>query len=365
MKKVITSESVNVGHPDKTCDVIADCFLDEALRYDPNSQMAVECAIKNNKLFIYGEATTKAKINYNKIAKKVLNYVGYNADEFKIIKEISIQSPDINSAVVKKEVTANDQGIMFGYACSETPELLPLGYVIANKLMEEYERFRLTHKNYFADAKSQVSVEYDNNTPTKITTVLLSVAHSDSLSLTKVRADITKNVVNKVLMEYSAYVKSDICLLINAGGKFTLWGSYADSGCVGRKIVVDSYGGVARVGGGCFSSKNATKVDRSAAYYLRYVAKSLVSAGLVEKCELSISYGFGLTEPISFNIETFGTEKVDIKKLYQIVNNNFNFKPSNIIAELDLLKPIYAATACYGHFGKNSYAWEQVKQLKI
>ena len=365
MKKIITSESVNVGHPDKTCDVIADCFLDAALAQDANSQMAVECAIKNNKLFIYGEATTKAKINYNGIAKKILKYVGYDASKFKIVKEISCQSPDINSAAVKKKVTANDQGIMFGYACNETEECLPLGYVIANKLMEQYEKFRLTNKNYFADAKSQVSVEYVNNVPKKITTVLLSVSHSDSVSVTKVRTDIKKYVVDKVLIKYNAYVDSSICLLINAGGKFTIWGSFADSGCVGRKIVVDSYGGVARVGGGCFSSKNATKVDRSAAYYLRYVAKSLVSAGLVDRCELNISYGFGLSQPISFNIETFGTEKVGLEKLYKIVNNNFNFLPSNIIKELDLLKPIYAKTACYGHFGKPDYAWEQVKKLKI
>lgn len=365
MKQIITSESVNVGHPDKTCDVIADCFLDEALRQDPLSQMAVECAIKNNKLFVYGEATTKAKINYSQIAKKVLSYVGYNASEFKIVKEISIQSPDINSAVAKREVTAGDQGIMFGYATNETEECLPLGFVIANKLMEEYEKFRLTHTKFFSDAKSQVSVEYDEFVPNKIKTVLLSVSHSNDLSVLKVRSEIQKNVVNKVLAKYVKYVDSNICILINAGGKFTVWGSFADSGCVGRKIVVDSYGGVAHVGGGCFSSKNATKVDRSAAYYLRYVAKNLVKAGLADRCELAISYGFGLREPISFNIETFGTEKVELKKIYEIVNVNFNFLPGNIIKELDLLKPVYAATACYGHFGNSDYSWEKTKQLKI
>ena len=365
MKTIKTYESVNVGHPDKTCDVIADCFLDAALAQDPFSQMAVECAIKNNKLFVYGEATTKAKINYNQIAKKVLNYVGYDASKFKIIKEVSQQSPDINSAVVKSEVTANDQGIMFGYATNETEQCLPLGYVIATQLMRQYEKFRLTNSNFFSDAKSQVSVEYNNDVAYKIVTVLISVAHSDSISLNKVRELIKTNVIDVVLSDYKKYVKSDICLLINAGGKFTVWGSNADSGCVGRKIVVDTYGGEAHVGGGCFSSKNATKVDRSAAYYLRYVAKSLVKANLVTKCELSISYGFGLTEPISFNIETFGTEKVELKKLYKIVNNNFNFKPNNIIKELDLLKPIYSLTACYGHFGNDNFSWEKVKKLKF
>ncbi len=366
MKKIITSESVNIGHPDKTCDIIADCFLDEALSQDKFSQMAVECAIKSDKLFVYGEATTNAKIDYDNIAKKVLSYIGYNADQFKIIKEISEQSPDINSAVVKDEFTANDQGIMFGYATNETEEYLPLSLVVANKLMEQYENFRLkTNNMFFADAKSQVSVEYEGNKPVNINTVLISVSHSNNVSVEQVRNQILNNVVNPILMQYSTYVNSNIKLLINAGGKFTVWGSFADSGCVGRKIVVDSYGGVAKVGGGCFSSKNATKVDRSAAYYLRYVAKNLVYNNLCDRCELSISYGFGLTEPISFNIETFGTEKVDLDKIYEVVDKNFNFKPSSIIKELDLLKPIYKNTACYGHFGKDGFSWEKVKKLKV
>lgn len=364
MIKIITSESVNVGHPDKTCDLIADCFLDEALTQDAFSQMAVECAIKNDKLFVYGEATTKAKINYEKIATQVLHYVGYK-NKFTIIKEISEQSKDIFNAVNKKEFTANDQGIIFGYATNETPECLPLGFVVANKIMKQYENFRKTTKHYFSDAKCQVSVAYENNVPAFFHTIIISVSHSEELELAVLRKQIEKQVINPVLNNYKSYVSKNTRTLINAGGKFTIWGSFGDSGCVGRKIVVDSYGGVARVGGGCFSSKNATKVDRSAAYYLRYVAKNLVMHNLVNQVELSISYGFGLTEPISFNIETFGSEKVELKKLYEIVKNNFNFTPNNIIKELNLLAPIYKQTACYGHFGYDNYAWEKIKPLKI
>ncbi len=360
--KIITSESVNVGHPDKTCDVIADSFLDEALRQDPYSQMAVECAIKNNKLFVYGEATTKANIDYEGIAKGVLSYIGYNAMDFEIIKEISCQSPDINSAVVKEEVTANDQGIIYGYACSETEELMPLPITIASKLMQQYENFRLTNKLFYADAKSQVSVEYDDNdNPVRIHTILLSVSHSDSLELDELREIIKREVVNPILGEFSKYANNPQ-LFINAGGKFTVWGSYGDSGCVGRKIVVDTYGGVGHVGGGCFSSKNSTKVDRSSAYYLRYVAKNLVANGFAKTVEIQISYGFGLTEPISLNINTFGTETVDLNTIYKVVNENFNFKPQSIINELDLNKPIYAKTACYGHFGRE-FNWEKIKKL--
>ena len=362
--KILTSESVNIGHPDKTCDVIADCFLDAALKEDENSQMAVECAIKNNKLFIYGEATTKAKINYDEIAKKVLKYVGYDAENFEIIKELSHQSPDINSAVVKNtEIAANDQGIIFGYACSETENYMPKPFEIANKLMMEYENFRLKNKNFFADAKSQVSVEYENDKPVRVNTILLSVSHSEKLTLIDVRNQILTNVVKPVLKQFNAE-NDNPKILINAGGKFTVWGSFADSGCVGRKIVVDSYGGFSHVGGGCFSSKNASKVDRSAAYYLRYVAKNLVANNLAEKVELQISYGFGLTEPISFNIETFGTEKVELSKIYEIVKNNFNFKPQKMMQELKLNKPVFAKTACYGHFGRD-FEWEKIKKLNI
>lgn len=360
MKKIITSESVNIGHPDKTCDVIADAFLDEALKQDKYSQMAVECAIKNDKLFIYGEATTNAHIDYENIAKNVLKDIGYT-NQFKIFQEISEQSPDINQAVIKEELCANDQGLVYGYASDETQEFMPLPILIAHKLMMVYDNFRRKTNSFFADAKSQVSIVYDNETPIEIDTILISVSHIESLSNQEIKTIIQKEVVDNVLNNYHNLVTKNTKFIINPSGKFTIWGSFGDSGCVGRKIVVDTYGGVGRVGGGCFSSKNATKVDRSGAYYARYVAKNIVAHGLAKKCEIQLSYGIGLASPISIYIETFNTNKVPLNKIYEYVNTNFNFTLSNIIKELDLLKPIYKQTACYGHFGRNEFPWEKIK----
>lgn len=361
MKKIITSESVNIGHPDKTCDTIADAILDKALESDKNSQMAVECAIKNDKLFIYGEATTKAEIDYDQVARDVLKEIGYQ-NEFEIIKEISIQSPDIAQAVVANdELKANDQGMVYGYATNETPEFMPLPIMIAHKLMKKYDEYRRTTNCYFADAKSQVSVEYDDEIPVAIKTVLVSVSHSEMLENSQIYADIKSNVVDEVLKEYENFDQSNLEILINTSGKFTIWGSFGDSGCVGRKIIVDTYGGVGRVGGGCFSSKNATKVDRSACYYARFVAKNIVAHNLADKCEIQASYAIGLAEPISLYIETFGTNKVPVSEIADYVKKNFSFRLSNIISELDLLRPIYKQTACYGHFGRNEFPWEQIK----
>lgn len=359
MKKIITSESVNIGHPDKTCDVIADAFLDEALSQDANSMMAVECAIKNDKLFIYGEATTKAKIDYDSIANSVLKDIGYK-NKFQIVKEISEQSPDINQAVVKEELRANDQGMVYGYATNETKEFMPMPITIAHKLMRKYEEYRKQGEDFFADAKCQVSIEYENDKPCKIATILISVSHRVDLTAVEIHCLIKDNVIEPVLREYKQYIK-DTHLIINPSGKFTIWGSFGDSGCVGRKIVVDTYGGIGRVGGGCFSSKNATKVDRSGAYYARYVAKNIVAHGFADKCEIQVSYGIGLSKPISMYIDTFGTEKCDITGIYEYVNKNFDFSPANIIKELDLLKPIYKQTACYGHFGRSEFTWEKIK----
>ncbi len=355
----LTSESVNIGHPDKTCDVIADAFLDEALRQDPLSQMAVECAIKNNKLFIYGEATTKANINYDGIAKEILKSIGYK-NEFTIIKEISEQSPDITRAVVKDNIGANDQGMVYGYATNETKEYMPLPITIAHKIMRQYEEFRKTRDDFFADAKSQVSVEYYKNKPVKITTLLISVSHAKHLRLEKIKHLIQENVLNKVLKKYESLVKNTK-FIINPSGRFTIWGSFGDSGCVGRKIVVDTYGGASKVGGGCFSSKNATKVDRSGAYYARYVAKNIVAHGFADRCEVQVAYGIGLSSPIALNIDTFNTEKKALSDIYNYVNKNFDFSPANIITELGLLRPIYTSTACYGHFGREIFPWEQIK----
>ena len=361
MNKVVTSESVNIGHPDKTCDYIADCFLDEALKQDPNSMMAVECAIKNNKLFIYGEATTKAKINYVKIAQQALKDIGYT-NKFKIVKEISIQSPEINKATLSTEICANDQGMAYGYATNETKEYMPLPIIVAHKLMKKYDEYRRKGSNFFADAKCQVSVEYVKDKPKKFTNILISASHNKNLNNEEIYSLIVKNVVNPVLEEYKTLVDKNTKYIINPSGKFTIWGSFADSGCVGRKIIVDTYGGVGRVGGGCFSSKNATKIDRSGAYDARYVAKNIVANGFADRCEIQVSYGIGLAEPLSMYIDTFGTEKVDLKEIYKYVKVNYNFKPGNIIKELNLLQPIYKQTASFGHFGWNNYTWEQIKK---
>ena len=363
MRKIITSESVNIGHPDKTCDTIADAFLDEALAQDKNSQMAVECAIKNDKLFIYGESTTTAQIDYEKVAKDVLKEIGYE-NEFTVIKELSSQSPDINQAVVKAdELCANDQGMVYGYATNETKEYMPLPIIVAHKLMKKYDEYRRTTKCYFADAKSEVSVAYDDDKIDSIVAVLISASHSDELTHEQIEQDIIDNVVTPVLEEYQEYLKGEVKLYINTSGKFTIWGSFGDSGCVGRKIIVDTYGGVGRVGGGCFSSKNATKVDRSAAYYARYVAKNIVAHGFADKCEIQAGFAIGLANPISTYIETFGTNKVPENEIYEFVEKNFSFNMGNIITELDLLRPIYKQTACFGHFGREEFPWEQIKNI--
>ena len=362
MRKIITSESVNCGHPDKTCDIIADSFLDCALSQDKDCQMAVECAIKDNKLMIYGETTTTAQINYEEISKEVLKDIGYT-QEFEIVKTLSQQSPNIANAVKKDELCANDQGIMFGYACNENSFFMPYPIIIAHRLMKVYDEFRRKDNRYFADAKSQVSVAYEDGKPVEIDTILMSVSHEKGLDREVIVNDLKQNVICKVLKEFSELKSDNIKYVLNPSGEFYIWGSFSDSGCVGRKIIVDTYGGVGKVGGGCFSSKNATKVDRSGAYYARYVAKSVVANNLADRCEVELSYAIGLTDPLSVEINTFGTNKISEEEIKKIVMKNFNFSVSNMIKELDLLKPIYKNTACYGHFGRNEFPWEKVKTL--
>ncbi len=363
-KRIITSESVNIGHPDKTCDYIADSFLDEAIRQDSDSMMAVEVAIKNNHLFIYGEATTTAKIDYETIARERLREIGYTCN-FEITKIISEQSREINSAVNREVITANDQGIVYGYACNETKEYMPLPITIAHKLMREYDKFRHTDDRFCPDAKSQVSIEYVGNDPVKIKTILLSVSHTENITNKEIFKIMRERVVLPVLEQYNEYTDENIEYIINPSGAFTIWGSFSDSGCVGRKIVVDTYGGVGRVGGGCFSSKNPTKVDRSGAYFARWVAKNIVANGLADKAELQLSFGIGLEKPISIYIDTFGTEKMPITKIKEIIENNFDFSVGNIIDTLELKKPIYSPTACFGHFGRDLFPWEKIIKLNI
>ena len=312
-------------------------------------------------MFIYGEATTKAVIDYEKIAREVLKDIGYK-NEFIIMKEISEQSPDINQAVVKEELCANDQGMVYGYATNETKEYMPLPIILSHKLMKKYDEFRRGTEVYFADAKSQATIEYDGKKPVRVQTVLVSVSHSEILTTEQIKEDIKNNVIDVILEEYKDLVDDETKIIINPSGKFTIWGSFSDSGCVGRKIVVDTYGGVGRVGGGCFSSKNATKVDRSAAYYARYVAKNIVAHGYADECEIQVGYAIGLAEPVSINIDCFNTNKKPLCEIEKYVQENFSFRPNNIIDELGLLNPIFKPTACFGHFGRNEFPWEQIKK---
>lgn len=362
MKRFITSEAVTEGHPDKICDKISDKILDAALASDKKSKMAVECSIKDNNVFIFGEARTKAKINYSEIAKWVLKDIGYN-DEFNINVFVSDQSSEINNAVDGDIIKAGDQGIMFGYACKDTLELMPLPIFMANRLCEKIAEIRKKDKSspMLPDGKCQVTVEYDDNAVKRIDTIIIASQHKKGISQTELKDYIIKNVIDSIVPKN--LIDSDTKILINTSGSFTIGGPFGDSGTTGRKIVVDSYGGSAKVGGGCYSSKDPSKVDRSAAYYARYVAKNVVYNNLSDICEISVSYSIGLNNPISINIETFGTNNVPIDKIYDFVNKNFDFSVNNIINELGLLDISYYDLASYGHFGRSNYPWENIKKI--
>ncbi len=364
MKHFVTSESVTEGHPDKICDKISDQILDTALEQDKDSKMAVECTIKDNLVFIYGECHTKANLNYERIAKKVLKDIGYQ-EEFKVITKVSKQSKEINNAVDRKKTKAGDQGIMFGYATNETKEYMPLPILLANKLTKELATVRKKDKNspLLPDGKSQVTVEYQDNLPKRIDTIIIASQHKKDIKKIELEKYIKEKIINKVIS--SKYLDEKTKILINTSGSFILGGPFADSGTTGRKIVVDSYGSASKVGGGCFSSKDPSKVDRSAAYYARYVAKNLVYHKLCDKCEISVAYSIGREYPINIGIETFNTNKIPLERIYEIVNKNFNFSVDNIIKELNLLRPIYYETASYGHFGRNNFPWEKIKELII
>jgi len=365
MKRIITSESVTEGHPDKICDKVSDKILDTALELDKNSKMAVECTIKDNIIFIYGEATTNATLDYEKIAKEVLKDIGYE-EEFKVIIRVSKQSREINQAVKKKELRAGDQGIMFGYATNETEEYMPLPTILANKLTKQLAKVRKEEPTspLMPDGKSQVTVEYEDNNPKRIDTIVIASQHKKDITQEELSKYIKAKVIEKVIP--TEYVDSDTKILINTSGSFTIGGPFGDSGTTGRKIVVDSYGGSAKVGGGCFSSKDPTKVDRSAAYYARYVAKNIVYNKLCDICEIGVSYTIGTSNPISINIETYNTNKIPLEEIYDFVNKNFNFSVNNIIDELNLQRPIYYNTASYGHFGRTDIElpWEKIKRIQ-
>lgn len=354
-----TSESVTDGHPDKICDQIADTILDAALSQDPQAHMAVEATIKDDLIFVYGEANTTATIDYSAIAKAVLKKIGYN-EEYEVLVKVSQQSPEINNAVDQRELGAGDQGIMFGYASDETPELMPLPITLAHKLAKQLSDLKKTHSFILPDGKSQVTVGYENGKPLYVHSVVVSTQHTPEVTQEHLREVIMNEVILKVIDP--SLLRSDTIYHINPSGSFIVGGSFGDSGTTGRKIVVDTYGGMARIGGGCFSSKDPSKVDRSAAYYLRYVAKNIVARKLASKVEIQASYAIGISQPLSIFIETFGTHNVDIKEIVNYVYNNFDFSVANMIEELQLRRPIYAQTAAFGHFGRPNLPWEKIKE---
>lgn len=361
---LFTSESITEGHPDKICDQIADSILDAALTQDANSKMAVECTIKDDFVLIYGEANTNAVIDYAAIALAVIKEIGYT-EEYHVTVKVNKQSNEINQAVVHgdESVGAGDQGIMFGYACDDTENYMPAAIDYAHQLAKRLSDVRRANPILKPDGKTLVSVEYENDKVKRIDTIVVSTQHTEAASQEEIADLVMKEVILKVIEP--SLLDENTKYFINPSGSFVVGGSFGDSGTTGRKIVVDTYGGMGRIGGGCFSSKDPSKVDRSAAYYCRYVAKNIVANGLARRCEIQVAYAIGKAKPVSIMVDTFGTGNKSDEEILAIINKNFNFEVANIIKELDLLRPIYKQTACYGHFGRDEFTWEKLKELQL
>jgi S-adenosylmethionine synthetase len=373
---IFTSESVGEGHPDKIADQISDAILDNYLKLDPFSRVACETLVKNEVVIIAGEITSGGEFDLEKVARNTVEQIGYtdpnigfDADTCKIMSFLSQQSQDIavgvdEGAGLYKEQGAGDQGLMFGFACDETPELMPLPISLSHTLMRELSALRRQDKGSFLrpDAKAQVSVVYENDKPKLVDTVVISTQHTEAASLDMVREFVIEELVKKVIP--ADKLDKNTKYLINPTGRFVIGGPVGDCGLTGRKIIVDTYGGYARHGGGAFSGKDPTKVDRSAAYAARYIAKNVVASGLASKCEVQVAYAIGVAQPVSVYINTFGTGKVAEEKISKAVLDNFDLTPRGIIKSLDLLKPIYQTTASYGHFGREpgangQFSWEK------
>ena len=370
---LFTSESVTEGHPDKICDNISDAFLDEYLKQDPNSRVAVETMVTTDYVVVSGEVTSKAEFDkkaQEKLVRKTIKEIGYDSkdlmfdgDSCKVELKLHSQSPDISQGVTateEKEQGAGDQGLMFGYASNETKELMPMPILLAHRLIQKLSQVRRdgTLPWIRPDGKSQVSVRYEDNKPTRIETVVISTQHDPEVSQEEISREIIDKVIKPVL---GNLWNEEIKTHINPTGKFVIGGPHGDAGLTGRKIIVDSYGGFGRHGGGAFSGKDPSKVDRSACYMCRYIAKNLVAAGLADRCEVQLAYAIGVAEPVSLYVNTFGTNKIPESKIEELVRKNFDMKPSGIISQLDLKRPIYKKTAAYGHFGRNEpeFTWEK------
>ena len=371
---LFTSESVSEGHPDKVSDLISDAVLDAILAEDPNARVAAETLTNTNLVVLAGEITTNAKIDYEKVARDTLRSIGYDNIDYgidyktcEVLVKYDTQSPDIAQGVDGAmddplDQGAGDQGLMFGYACDETNELMPLPIHLSHRLVERQALLRKNGKLSWLrpDAKSQVTIEYDGNKPIRVDTVVLSTQHSPDINLNDLREGVIEEIIKPIIPK--ELIKGDIKFLINPTGRFVIGGPQGDCGLTGRKIIVDTYGGAAPHGGGAFSGKDPSKVDRSAAYGARYVAKNIVAAGLASKCLVQISYAIGVAKPTSVMVDSYGTGIVSDEKLSQLVAEEFDLRPKGIVQTLDLLRPIYKKTAAYGHFGRDEpeFTWEMI-----
>ena len=371
---IFTSESVTEGHPDKICDQVSDSILDEFLASDSESRVAVESLTSTGIVFVAGEVTSRRRVDIQKVVRTVIREIGYDRPEYgfdsescSVIESLHEQSPDISLGVTpskQREQGAGDQGLMFGYATNETPELMPLPIIMAHKLSMKLSALRKQKKLGWIrpDGKSQVSVVYEGSKPVRIDTVVISTQHAPDISLSQLREEIVSKVIKEIC---SDWITPNSKFLVNPTGRFVIGGPMADTGLTGRKVIADTYGGAGRHGGGAFSGKDPSKVDRSACYMARYIAKNIVAAGLADKCEVQLAYTIGLPDPVSVMVNTFGTSRIDDELIEGRVRDSFEMKPADIIRILNLKRPIYKKTAAYGHFGRNEpeFTWERTDKM--